>query len=285
MITYSQLNNKGRLGNQLFQIASTIGMAHDIGQDFCFPKWEYQHCFKNELPSCDSISPQAALKERYCDYSPIPEDLKEFDGDLDIDGYFQSEKYFLNAKEKVQHYFEFNDEVVDYVKNKYEIPLKEYDTTIHVRRGDYLNLRNVYHVLSHLYYFKATSMMSVKKAVVFSDDIAWCKQVFKDTDCFFVSERPHDSYEVSYTSSAERNAKGFTFEDVCELALMSMFKNNIIANSTFGWWAGWLNNTPQKCVIAPRWWYHQDRLKIIASPEKTGEEYMKDIIPESWTIA
>ena len=286
MITYSQLNKKGRLGNQLFQIASTIGTAKKINQDFSLPEWEYQHCFKNKLPLMGP-QPELALVETVADYQPF--DLEQLSDNeeavIDLNGYFQSEKYFLHAQEEIRRYFEFSDEILEHINKKYSNVLDEYDTTIHVRRGDYLNLKNVYHIPSHLYYFKATSILLVKKAVVFSDDIEWCKTVFKDTDCHFVNEREHDSYEISSTFSAEANAKRFTFEDTVELALMSMFKNNIISNSTFSWWAAWLNNDPAKQVIAPKYWFAQEHIDKIISPEKRNGEYIDDIIPKSWNKA
>ena len=275
-------NIMGGLGNQLFQIASTMGIAKTLGQDFCFPEWEYQHCFKNKLPQAET-NPEIALVEQTCDYSPFDKNAIERDKDVILEGYFQSEKYFLNAEEEVRRSFEFSDEILERIKEKYSHILDRYNTSIHVRRGDYTNLKDIYWNLSHLYYFRATAILAVKKAVVFSDDIEWCKTIFKDTDCYFVNEREHDSYQIGYTASAEQDAKNFTFEDVTELALMSMFKNNIIANSTFSWWAAWLNKDSKKLVIAPSYWYTPERAKVIASPEKADGDYINDIIPESWT--
>ena len=287
MVTYSQLNTRGRLGNQLFQIASTIGAAKTLGQETGFPQWEYQHCFKNALPSSEhGPAPEFAMMETSADYSEINLDIltgEDKGKGLDMRGYFQSERYFSHAKEDVNKYFEFSDEILEYIHKKYSKELENFETSIHVRRGDYLKLNHIYHVQSHLYYFSAVALLNIKKAVIFSDDIEWCKTVFKDTDCVFINERRHDSYTISDTKTAEKDAKEFTFEDTVELALMSMFKNNIIANSTFSWWAAWLNKNKNKLVIAPKNWFAPDHINRIITPEKRNGEYIDDIIPTSWT--
>lgn len=110
--------------------------------------------------------------------------------------------------------------------------------SIHVRRSDYLQHTSLINC-SMKYYEQAVvylrEMYNDARFFVFSDDIAWCKQNFSGADFTFV----------------EGNSN-------CEdLVLMSSCSHHIIANSTFSWWAAWLNNSPHKKVIAPKKWHTQ----------------------------
>lgn len=61
-----------------------------------------------------------------------------------------------------------------------------------------------------------------------------------------------------------------TFQDYEEMYMMSQCKHNIIANSSFSWWGAWLNQNPQKIIIAPKKWYN-DESKV-----------NHDLIPANW---
>ncbi|EPO2592080.1 alpha-1,2-fucosyltransferase, partial [Escherichia albertii] len=84
---------------------------------------------------------------------------------------------------------------------------------------------------------------------IFSDDIEWCKDnIFLDNKTYFV--------------------QGDTYHVELDMLLMSKCKHNIISNSSFSWWAAWLNENRNKIVIAPSKWFKKD--------------IKHDIIPESW---
>lgn len=130
--------------------------------------------------------------------------------------------------------------------------------SVHFRRGDYVNNPNVvanYARLSPEYFQEAIN--TVRKHVgddiklfVFSDDIIWVEKTIKfDCPVVFVKSQAQD-YEDQF--------------------LMSSCKHNIISNSTFSWWAGWLNKNPEKVVVAPEIWF--------ASPERKDDIYY----PSSW---
>ncbi|MDE6895029.1 MAG: alpha-1,2-fucosyltransferase, partial [Lachnospiraceae bacterium] len=70
-------------------------------------------------------------------------------------------------------------------------------------------------------------------------------------DCYFV----------------EGNTKTESFRD---MQLMSLCRHHIVANSSFSWWGAWLNQNPDKIVIAPKRWINHP------------EEEKTDMIPENW---
>jgi hypothetical protein len=107
--------------------------------------------------------------------------------------------------------------------------------SIHIRRGDYVGLPNHHPTQLISYYEDAIKIIGDNKHFVFfSDDIKWCEENFK-----FVENKTFISNNTDYE----------------DMYLMSMCKNNIIANSTFSWWGAWLNNNETKQVIAPLKWF------------------------------
>jgi len=67
------------------------------------------------------------------------------------------------------------------------------------------------------------------------------------------------------TTYVEGNEKGYE-----DMRLMMNCKHNIIANSSFSWWAAWLNQNPNKIVVAPKQWFNDPTVDT------------KDVIPETW---
>lgn len=127
-----------------------------------------------------------------------------------------------------------NRELLSFVRDNYSV-------SIHVRHGDYLKLSNVYPILEMDYYNKAIQFFKSKnenaKFIVFSDDIPWCKKNFIGSEFFLV----------------DWNTGSDSFIDMC---LMSECHHNIIANSTFSFWAAWLNQNYGKIVIRPQKYYN-----------------------------
>lgn len=219
MITFSQLGQWGRLGNQLFEVAATIGLALKNNDSYGFPRWEYSnYC---NLKDCyyDKLLFNNIYQEPFFHHKEI-----SYCSNLDLRGYFQSEKYFKENK-----YF-----ILDALTPNIPVEPENDLCGIHVRRGDYLSLPGCYNQLDMSYYNKAMEIIKSERYIIFSDDIQWCKRHFIG-DKFIFSENM-SCYE--------------------DLAIMSKKCDNIIiANSSFSWWGAYLNTNFNKKVIAPKNWF------------------------------
>ena len=135
--------------------------------------------------------------------------------------YFQDIKWFEEHEVLVKQYFSNGIGMRD-------------EVSIHVRRGDYLDFQDIYQNLSKTDYYERAIMEFPKdtKFIVFSDDIEWCK-----TCPAFQGPQ--------FTFSEGRN-------EIDDFNLMASCHHNILANSTFSWWAAYLNKHTDKIVICPK---------------------------------
>lgn len=234
MMTKDTLHNRfvtfkplGLFGNQMFQIATTVGYAKKHGIDYKLPKWissdgfDLSQIFKGPFGTANESE---AVEYTYYDmhYTEIPTINKN----IKLHGYFQNEKYFKDAEEDLREIFKPHEEI-SYVEDI---------CSIHVRRGDYLKYPLIHTNISMDYYRNAIEMMKSKgyqKFMIFSDDIEWCKQNFIGEEYSF--------------SEGQKNYQ--------DLIKMSSCGSHIIANSSFSWWGAWLGCNPDKIVIAPSNWF------------------------------
>jgi hypothetical protein len=248
---------EGGLGNYLFQIAAAYSYGLTHNKKPLFPEKSftvhkhistyYDNILTNVIFSSENIK-SYFYKEPSFNFNKIP----FIAGNLHMMGYFQSEKYFNNCKEEIKQLFSYPEEYVLKIKEKYSDLLKHNTCSIHVRRGDYLNLPK--HPTQDLsYYSKAIETLESNqtKFLVFSDDIEWCKIEF--------SKLNHDFNYIENNPDYE------------DLLLMSLCDNNIIANSSFSWWGAWLNKNNKKKVIAPAKWFGVDYNQF-----KTDDLYCED---------
>jgi hypothetical protein len=235
MIAYSKLGQNGRLGNAMFQIAATIGVAVK-GKDVAhFPKWLWSTTFEPNINSDLDLKKIAfTYQEAQFHYKEIP-----YIKGMNLFGYFQTEKYFEHCKELIKETFTFNSLIKDRIETKYKNLLDKNITSIHIRRGDYVALPDHHPIQPLSYYEEGLNIIEeetdkkIEKIVVFSDDLNWCKNNLQNDKYFFAegNTEPEDMY------------------------FMSMCKNNIIVNSSFSWWASYLNKNENKVTIAPEHWF------------------------------
>tara|TARA_R110001606_G_scaffold393197_2_gene562924 strand:+ start:535 stop:1302 length:768 start_codon:yes stop_codon:yes gene_type:complete len=246
---------QGGLGNQLFQYASAISIAKHNLVDVEFV-WESLQT-NNQWPLTLDKFPNVDLKmfnSFYNGFHTISDNFKykkivTQDKNLFLNGYWQSEKYFKEYREEILELFRPTTDTLSECCDVFDSNLKY--TSVHIRRGDYLNLPDYHPTCTMEYYNKAFEVLKDKtdKFIIFSDDIKWCKKTFIGEEFTFSENR----------------------KDVDDLYLMSLCDNHIIANSSFSWWGAWLNVNVDKVVIAPTKWFGE-QLK-----SNTG-----DIIPKGW---
>jgi len=180
-------------------------------------------------------------------------------GNIYLDGYWQTEKYFSDIKNILYNDFiikipqdEKNQEIAEIIKNSNSV-------SIHIRRGDYIKNKQTYNVhgVCNLDYYNNCINLLLKQIenpyfFIFSDDHQWAKENLKlDYPIIFIDH-----------NDASKN-----YED---LRLMSQCKHNIIANSTFSWWGAWLNQNSDKIIYAPQKWFND------------SSRDTKDLIPDQW---
>ena len=175
-------------------------------------------------------------------------------------GYWQSPLYFQSIDFLIREDFKFPRLVDNKNINYLKLIESRNSVSLHIRRTDFINNsnHNVHGVCPLEYYHKAVTLISnmIDNPVffVFSDDIAWAKQNIKF------------NFDIEFVSG-NSDEKGYI-----DMLLMSSCKHNIIANSSFSWWAAWLNSNKSKIVITPAIWFLDKKLNAQTN----------DLIPEEW---
>lgn len=259
----------GGLGNQLYQYAFGRAVAEKLDTEVYFDISFYEKNSKRvfQLDHFDikgkradkSILPrtinnsgiyklifgiQDQLFPRVKKYEEVGMnfDSKVFDltGDIYFSGYWQNEDYFLGIKGMLKAELQFK------IKPSVPFPILESIThtesvSIHIRRGDYIletQNQEIYECLGKDYYEKSIAYIESKVEkphfFVFSDDLIEAQTILP----------------VKENLTLVSNLDGLS-----DFYLMSLCKHNIIANSTFSWWAAWLNLNTQSILVKPDKWY------------------------------
>jgi len=268
MITFLDLGKLGRLGNQLFQYAMLKSVSLETGHEIKIPdpeniEFENQKCLLNLFSiSCDYLQESdyqelnATFLER--DHSAFYPQVFQVPDFVNFHGFFQSYQYFKKYEKEIRKEFRLNKDLesfgYDYVNS-----LKtnnEKIVSVHIRRGDnsdgtnpeYLNYYGENDILTPdssfgKYFYPALDTFEGEnvKFLVFSGgsrkgmshnqtDIEWCKSNLKGDKFVF--------------------CEGNT--DIQDFSVMKNCDHHIASHMTsFGYWAAFLNDKPNKTVIAP----------------------------------
>jgi len=247
---------QGGLGNQLFQVAAAKSLALElnddlaVNHDICYTpnqgqkSGKYKNTFFKNIKETNVI-PNIIYREPEYTYNEIPK-VKN----ITIYGYFQSEKYFKKYKEEIIKNYtldqSFFDEIIEW-KRRNKI-IKE-TVGVHIRRGDYLKFSYHHKTNGIEYYTEAFKRFTNVDFIITSDDIEWAKKSIINNNVYF---------------------SDFA-DEIKDFCLLSSCNHNINGNSTFSWWASYLNKNPNKIIYVPSEWY-----------TKKANYDIKDLIPERW---
>jgi hypothetical protein len=247
---------QGGLGNQLFQWAYGKYLSERFSTELSLDLSFYQNQFGNtprtfeltNLPNLkvpERLSPSKPIVYLNDDFTFKPIDYKS-NHDYFLNGFWQSEKYFKSVSNLIKLELSPTEDKLNELSKKIE----GNSISLHIRRTDYLTSNGFHPTQTIQYYQDAIRLIGdYKNIYIFSDDIEWCKNNLTFKNTVFIEGQ----------------------SNIEDLWLMSLCDNNVIANSSFSWWGAWLNNNPNKIVVAPKLWFG----------EHTGIN-SGDIIPENW---
>ena len=260
MLSFNSLGRMGRFGNQMFQYAALLCIAKRRGYEFCIPPSNPQDPKPHQLfqafdlPNLKVIGWQVAPKRvAPSSFAYDMELANHCEDNVDLYGYFQSEKYFSDHADLVRQEFTFRQDVRKLCEEHLR-GVGGHAISLHVRRTDYLTDGNKFLPCDLAYYARALAIVPADlPVIVFSDDIAWCKQ------------QPLFQGPRWYYSEGSSN--------IVDMCMISSCTHHIIANSTFSWWGAWLAGNPDKQVVAPKDWFGSDYAC-------THDD--RDLVPEGW---
>lgn len=280
----------GGLGNQMFEYATAKALALKLNKELNLDLYALQKktkgikrdfeldIFDIDLKISSSWKTKLLVKlfpfveqnrtffgktfNYFRDYSAIvylPK-FQELEGNVILHGHFQNEKYFKQYETIIRKEFTFKHPLKEQNLQIAQQMEKSNSVAIHIRRGDYVTDSN-FALCTKEYYQEA--MDSIRKEVenpvffIFSQDFDWINEnlTFDKEEVHFIDwNKGKDSY--------------------IDMQLMSLCKHNIIANSSFSWWAAWLNKNPEKRIFAPARWFRKEE----------RNEDLKDFYPQGWKM-
>lgn len=242
----------GGLGNNLFQLATVYSIHKLCNVDLQIPTvtdrgnigiygqetmLELNKLFSNEFVYNDQLNlhkykhTDTDLNTTDYSYNQVP-----LYDNVCYHGYFQSDRYFLGVD--ISKEFKLRSENIDRLKTEYSALFDKKTISLHYRLGGdrVTNLMQNYHKNVSIDYYKQALKLTQYNPdeyniLVFSDRMDQCKELLKELDYPF------------YFIQNENNVLDFTMMSLCDI--------NIVSNSTFSWWAAYMNQHDHKKIIVP----------------------------------
>jgi hypothetical protein len=255
----------GGLGNQIFQIFTTISCAINYRIQFKFLnietlgggsttiRYTFWNTFFNKLKPflIDNISikPTNIIKEKDFTFNKL--DINEnINEDIMLHGYFQSYKYF-------QENYQITTRLIGLQKMKDNLlsnlnlndNLLQNIVSLHFRIGDYKNKEHAHPIMTKDYYLTALNNIKLMNSK-------------NNYTVFYFCEEPDINDVIKIINYLQEIFKDYNFvrggkelDDWEQMLLMSCCHHNIIANSSFSWWSAYFNSYKDKIVCYPSIWF------------------------------
>ena len=220
----------GRLGNMMFEFASSVGIAHTLRYKHIIkPSHTLLKYFKIKQDPNIPLANLLTVTEEQWRKPEWRADKKYLSHNLTLNGYFQSFTYFQSISSDIRNMFTIKDEYLNQALNFIKANTPNVSTLIgvHVRRGDFLSKISVDEgrvVADRNYTQKSMNFFREKHKnavfVILSDDQKWCKENIQGNDVIFSP----------------------FIDPIVDMAILSLCHHTIITSGSFGWWGAWLAN-------------------------------------------
>lgn len=224
------VNLAGGLGNQLFQVAAGYAYSKKHGKNLCLncERWSasqgrqpeiYSNSIFRNFKYASPIGEVFPFFEKRFNFDEIP----HHNGNISLNGYFQSLKYFEEYREKFVDKLQLPNTKIDWIDEK--------NVAMHVRRGDYLMHHDIHLVCNTNYFIKCLEEFPDYQVNVFTDSPEYIQKEFAGYD-----------FNIIHTG-----------DELLDLTLMSHHDNMICSNSSFSWWASLLSKKKDKILVPSKW--------------------------------
>ena len=257
----------GGLGNQIFQIFATISYAIKSKNQFKFLNlttlgggsttvrytfWESFFSTMKPFLITELPQPIHVIREKSFPYNELPI-YEMVNRNVMIYGYFQSYKYFQENYSTIYRLLNIDKMKTDLLNN-INLSSPEYldlvnTVSMHFRIGDYKKLQDFHPLATYDFYERSLLYLQNSKPTNNFTILYFCEDCDID-DVLIIINKLITNYPL-YTFKRGIN----TLEDWQQMLLMSCCHHNIIANSTFSWWAAYLNTNSDKIVCYPSVWF------------------------------
>jgi len=275
----------GGLGNQLFQIFSTISYGMKYQRKIIFQYSDslfigkvrptYWNSFLSNLKgfttfnnsngiSNDKLMLFPRFNENGFQFQEIPNFNEQY---LMLFGYFQSYKYFEEYKNTLFSFLKLTTQIEN-IKTNYVhyFNTDKHSISMHFRLGDYKDIQNFHPLMPYEYYENALKhIITTRHENIMYDVLYFCEKEDNIAVNNIIENLKKMYPQTNFIKIDDE------IDDWKQMLLMSSCNDNIIANSTFSWWGAYFNMNPDKIVCYPYKWF---------GPSANHD--VSDLFPSSW---